>query len=82
MDLGCSKSELLEMIHRTVDENVGCLASGTADEENMSDSEDIHIRLMVSRGLKDTPHQNPRSTIGVSLIPRPFHDVLTSRSCP
>lgn len=36
--------------------------------QNMTDSEDIHIRMMISRGLKATPHQNPRFTIGLPLI--------------
>lgn len=34
----------------------------------MADSEDIHIRMMISRGLKSTPHQNPRFTVGLPLI--------------
>ena len=71
MDMGCTKSELLDMIHRTVDENVGrpkrIMLYDDADlGQGMQDSNDIHIRLMVSRGLKDTPHQNPKATIGVS----------------
>lgn len=36
--------------------------------QNMQDSEDVHIRLIISRGVKNTPHQNPLSTVGVSSI--------------
>lgn len=32
----------------------------------MQDSNDVHIRLMVSRGVKATPHQNPKACLGVS----------------
>ncbi|WWC72305.1 uncharacterized protein I206_106267 [Kwoniella pini CBS 10737] len=56
MDLELSRFQLLEYIYETIDAN------------NMNSSDDVHIRLMVSRGLKDTPHQNPRSTIGAPLI--------------
>ncbi|KAI9639153.1 aminotransferase [Dioszegia hungarica] len=56
MDLGCTRAELLDMIHQTTDAN------------DMQTSDDVHIRLMVSRGLKRTPHQNPASTIGLPLI--------------
>ena len=31
-------------------------------------SEDVHIRLMVSRGVKATPYQDPRVTIGPATI--------------
>lgn len=53
MNLHLNKPELLSLIHQTVDAN------------SMQTSDDVHIRLIVSRGLKETPHQNPKSTIGV-----------------
>ncbi|GAA6062583.1 hypothetical protein JCM10212_004178 [Sporobolomyces blumeae] len=56
MDLKIAKVELLDLIHQTVDAN------------DMHESDNVHIRLVVSRGLKDTPHQNPRATIGAPLI--------------
>ncbi|RDW74832.1 D-aminoacid aminotransferase-like PLP-dependent enzyme [Coleophoma cylindrospora] len=56
MDLGLSKATLLALIHETVDAN------------GMGDAEGIHIRLVVSRGLKSTPYQNPRVNIGLPLI--------------
>lgn len=46
-------------------------------------SEDVHIRLMVTRGIKATPYQDPRVTIGdptVVIIPEykvPAADALT-----
>ncbi|KAJ5708881.1 Aminotransferase class IV [Penicillium malachiteum] len=56
MDLGLSKSQLLDLIHRTIDAN------------NMSNEAHVHIRLVVSRGLKSTPYQNPSVNIGLPLI--------------
>ncbi|KAI9742136.1 MAG: hypothetical protein M1834_000526 [Cirrosporium novae-zelandiae] len=56
MDLGISKGGLLDLIHNTLDAN------------EMQDSTDIHIRLVVSRGLKSTPYQNPSVNIGLPLI--------------
>jgi branched-chain amino acid aminotransferase len=56
MDLGLTKRELLSLIHQTIDKN------------NMQQAKDIHIRLVVSRGLKSTPYQNPSVNIGLPLI--------------
>jgi branched-chain amino acid aminotransferase len=56
MDLGLTKRELLSLIHQTIDKN------------NMQQANDIHIRLVVSRGLKSTPYQNPSVNIGLPLI--------------
>lgn len=52
MDLGLSQEELLGLLYRTIDANGMTGASG------------VHIRLMVSRGLKPTPYQSPYITIG------------------
>ncbi|KAJ5735878.1 Aminotransferase class IV [Penicillium malachiteum] len=56
MDLRLSKSQLLDLLHRTIDAN------------NMSNEAHVHIRLVVSRGLKSTPYQNPSVNIGLPLI--------------
>jgi branched-chain amino acid aminotransferase len=56
MDLGLSRGELLDLIHRTLDAN------------DMSDEDHVHIRLVVSRGLKSTPYQNPHVNLGQPLI--------------
>lgn len=56
MDLGLTKGDLLSLIHTTLDEN------------DMSQEAHVHIRLVVSRGLKQTPYQNPRVNIGLPLI--------------
>lgn len=56
MDLGLSKLELLDLLHRTLDAN------------KMSNEPHVHIRLVVSRGLKSTPYQNPSVNIGLPLI--------------
>ncbi|KAF5229250.1 hypothetical protein FAUST_10536 [Fusarium austroamericanum] len=56
MDLGLSKGDLLDLIHQTLDAN------------DMGQDEHVHIRLVVSRGLKSTPYQNPSVNIGLPLI--------------
>lgn len=56
MDLGLSKGELLDLIHKTLDAN------------DMADEAHVHMRLVVSRGLKSTPYQNPTVNIGLPLI--------------
>lgn len=54
MPLGVTREQLLRWIHATVSAN------------NMRDG--VHIRLMVTRGLKPTPFQDPRCTIGMPTI--------------
>ncbi|RNJ53003.1 hypothetical protein D7B24_002539 [Verticillium nonalfalfae] len=56
MDLGLTKGELLELLHQTLDAN------------EMGEEPHVHIRLVVSRGLKSTPYQNPHVNIGLPLI--------------
>ncbi|KUL83750.1 hypothetical protein ZTR_08669 [Talaromyces verruculosus] len=56
MNLGLTKRELVYLIHKTVDGN------------GMQNDNDVHIRLVVSRGLKSTPYQNPSVNIGLPLI--------------
>lgn len=56
MDLGLSKVQLLDLLHRTIDAN------------DMSNESHVHMRLVVSRGLKSTPYQNPSVNIGLPLI--------------
>ena len=50
MDIGISKSEMKSVIEKTLKKN-----------EMISD---VHIRLIVSRGIKSTPYQHPKVTIG------------------
>ncbi len=50
LDMGLSQAELVQRLHDTLAAN------------NME--EDVHIRLMVSRGVKSTPYQDPAVTIG------------------
>ncbi|MEO1037195.1 MAG: aminotransferase class IV [Pseudomonadota bacterium] len=53
-DLGVTRAELTERLYRTLAAN------------DMRDG--VHIRLMVSRGVKSTPYQDPRVTIGPPTI--------------
>src|SRR3954469_1857745 len=50
LDIGRSRAELSEAIYATLGAN------------DMTDG--VHVRLMVTRGVKRTPYQDPRVTIG------------------
>lgn len=50
MDLGATRAEVLQMVH------------AVADANGMTDG--VHIRLMVTRGLKATPYQSPKASVG------------------
>ena len=50
MDIGISKSEMKSALEKTLKKN-----------KMISD---VHIRLIVSRGIKSTPYQHPKVTIG------------------
>ncbi len=50
IDIGMSREELVDALYRTVRENG--MESG------------VHVRLMVTRGLKHTPSQDPRVNVG------------------
>lgn len=54
MDIGLSRSELTKRLYDTLDAN------------KMSDG--IHIRLMVTRGLRSTPYQDPRVVVSGATI--------------
>ena len=54
MDVGKSIEEIKELLHETVKQN-----------EMKSD---VHIRLIVSRGIKSTPYQDPSFTISEPTI--------------
>ena len=58
MDIGVSQDEMAEALQKTINKN---------DMDS-----DVHIRLIVSRGIKKTPYQHPKVTIGkptVVIIP-------------
>lgn len=50
MDVGATRDELLKMVYAVTDAN------------GMTDG--VHIRLMVTRGLKATPYQSPKASVG------------------
>ena len=56
LDIGLDRAALADAIHATLDANGMQAASG------------VHIRLMVSRGVKRTPYQDPRVTVGPATI--------------
>ena len=56
MDIGLSRDELCARIDETVDAN------------GMRDEQGVHIRLMVTRGIRSTPYQDPRVVISPATI--------------
>ena len=54
MDIGLSREELTRRIYGTLDAN--------------SMDEGVHIRLMVTRGVRSTPYQDPRVVVGAPTI--------------
>lgn len=56
MDIGITRDALVERLYETI--------SGNA----MVDQEGVHIRLMVTRGIRSTPYQDPRVVISPATI--------------
>ena len=56
MDIGISRDALVERLYETISGN------------NMTDQEGVHIRLMVTRGIRSTPYQDPRVIISPATI--------------
>lgn len=56
IDIGMTRIEIAEAIDATLAANTGM------------DGDGVHIRLMVSRGVKSTPYQDPRVTIGPATV--------------
>ncbi|MHA7818351.1 MAG: aminotransferase class IV [Erythrobacter sp.] len=56
MDVGLSREELTERLEATIDGN------------GMREEEGVHIRLMVTRGIRSTPYQDPRVVISPATI--------------
>ena len=54
LDLGMSRGEITDAIYATLRAN------------DMTDG--VHVRLMVTRGVKSTPYQDPRLTIGPATV--------------
>src|SRR5215211_4715312 len=54
LDIGRSRRELTEAVYKTLQAN------------DMTDG--VHVRLMVTRGVKRTPYQDPRVTIGPATV--------------
>ena len=54
MTIGISKDEMIDAIKKTLEKN--------------KMTSDVHIRLIVSRGIKSTPYQHPKVTIGPPTI--------------
>lgn len=59
MDIGLSRQALTERLYATLDAN-------SMDER--PEQEGVHIRLMVTRGIRSTPYQDPRVVISPATI--------------
>jgi|TARA_B100001996_G_scaffold382492_1_gene374462 branched-chain amino acid aminotransferase len=67
MNIGMSSDELISKIMQTIDAN------------NMYSN--IHLRLIVSRGIKSTPYQHPRVNIGgTTIVIIPEYKIVTEDS--
>jgi len=67
INMAYSKDELIEIIYKTVEKN------------NMTDG--VHIRVMITRGIKKTPSQDPRLTItGPNLVIIPEYKMADESS--
>lgn len=56
MDIGLTRDELIARLDETIDGNA------------MRDQGGVHIRLMVTRGIRSTPYQDPRVVISPATI--------------
>jgi branched-chain amino acid aminotransferase len=56
LDIGLDRAGLTDAIYATLAAN------------GMGDGDSVHVRLMVTRGVKRTPYQDPRVTIGPATI--------------
>lgn len=56
MDIGLSREDLVRRLDETIDAN------------GMRGSDGVHIRLMVTRGIRSTPYQDPRVVISPATI--------------
>jgi branched-chain amino acid aminotransferase len=54
MEIGLSREELTRRLYDTLDAN--------------GMSEGVHVRLMVTRGVRSTPYQDPRVVVGVATV--------------
>lgn len=56
MEVGLTRDELKQRLYETIDAN------------NMREQEGVHIRLMVTRGIRSTPYQDPRVVISPATV--------------
>jgi branched-chain amino acid aminotransferase len=56
MDIGLSRGQLARRLYETIEAN------------GMTGAEGVHIRLMVTRGVRSTPYQDPRVVISPATI--------------
>lgn len=62
MDIGISRQQLADRLYETLEQND--MLSDLGGDQGSG----VHIRLMVTRGIKATPYQDPRITISPATI--------------
>jgi branched-subunit amino acid aminotransferase/4-amino-4-deoxychorismate lyase len=67
MEIGLAPAQLENLIYKTLDAN-GMGNSISSINIGTTNNSGVHIRLMVTRGLKSTPYQHPKVTIGAPTI--------------
>src|SRR5688572_6524261 len=60
LDIGLDRAGLTDAIYAT-------LAANGMDDKGIRD-DGVHVRLMVTRGVKRTPYQDPRVTVGPATV--------------
>jgi branched-chain amino acid aminotransferase len=65
LDIGMTRAELTEQLYRTLAAN-GVTANGATGDGATGDG--VHVRLMVTRGPKSTPYQDPRMSAGPATV--------------
>lgn len=81
MDIGMTQLQLESLIYKTLDANGMGIENTNSSFTTNTSNDGIHIRLMVTRGLKSTPYQHPKVTIGfptIVIIPEYKHMDSTS----
>ena len=56
MDIGLTRAEMVDRLYKTIDGN------------GMRGEQGVHIRLMVTRGIRSTPYQDPRVVISPATV--------------
>jgi branched-chain amino acid aminotransferase len=68
LDIGMTRDELTAAIYETLRANDMTESGGTPSSEGVAAGGGAHVRLMVTRGPKSTPYQDPRFSAGPATV--------------